>query len=130
MQRLIQENPDAERAVPPNCGRMVLERLISEARAIAAREGNLASRSTRSPSTKPNKTVARQNQLTLPELRQRVTAEGISLQAFRNDLRDQLLLTRLRGREVDSKRSRSATPKPTSSLQDQRNSGARAIRPC
>ena len=48
-------------------------------------------------------TVAQQNQLSVEVLRRRVEADGISWAQFRNDLRDQLLLNRLREREVDNR---------------------------
>ncbi|MGQ2999130.1 MULTISPECIES: peptidylprolyl isomerase [unclassified Variovorax] len=123
VQRLIQENPDAERVPRPELGRMVLERLISErAQLQLAKETGI--KVDEIAIDQAEQTVARQNQLTLPELRQRVAAEGISLQAFRNDLRDQLLLTRLRGREVDSK-VKVSDAEADQFLQDQRNSGGK-----
>lgn len=44
--------------------------------------------------------VAAQNQLTLPQLRDRLREQGIDFARFRNNVRDELLLTRLREREV------------------------------
>jgi peptidyl-prolyl cis-trans isomerase SurA len=44
--------------------------------------------------------VAAQNQLTLPVLRQRLQAEGIDYSRFRAQLRDQLMMERMREREV------------------------------
>ncbi len=48
-------------------------------------------------------TVARQNQVTVTELRRRLGMDGISVEKFRSDLREQLLLGRLREREVDAR---------------------------
>lgn len=48
-------------------------------------------------------TVAQQNQVSVDVLKRRLQAEGLSLTQFRNDLRDQLLLARLREREVESR---------------------------
>lgn len=45
--------------------------------------------------------VAAQNQLTLDQLHRQLEKEGEDLKRFRDQLRDQLLLTRLREREVD-----------------------------
>lgn len=45
-------------------------------------------------------TVAAQNQLSVPQLRDRLAAEGIDLVRFRANLRDQLLVERTREREV------------------------------
>ncbi|MBI2727617.1 MAG: peptidylprolyl isomerase [Polaromonas sp.] len=47
--------------------------------------------------------VAQQNQLTIDELRRRLVADGIPYAQFRSELRDELLVTRLRQREVDSR---------------------------
>jgi len=47
--------------------------------------------------------VAEQNNLTLSDFRSRIEADGISFEAFRSDLREQITLTRLREREVDDK---------------------------
>ena len=44
--------------------------------------------------------VAQQNQLTPDQLRQRLRAEGIDYQRFRANLRDQMLIERVREREV------------------------------
>jgi peptidyl-prolyl cis-trans isomerase SurA len=45
--------------------------------------------------------IARQNQMDVPELQRRIAAEGGVLGQFRSQLRDQLMLTRLREREVE-----------------------------
>lgn len=47
--------------------------------------------------------VATQNKLTLPELRQRLAAEGIDFKRFRENLRDQMLSERVREREVQGR---------------------------
>ncbi|TAG32586.1 MAG: molecular chaperone SurA [Polaromonas sp.] len=47
--------------------------------------------------------VARQNQLSLEDLRRRLVADGISYVQFRSDLRDEILMTRLRQRELESR---------------------------
>lgn len=46
-------------------------------------------------------TIARQNQIDVAALRQRVAAEGLTTSQFRTQLRDQLTLTRLRERDVE-----------------------------
>lgn len=48
-------------------------------------------------------TVAQQNQVSVDVLRRRLQADGLSLAQFRNDLRDQLMLSRLREREVEAR---------------------------
>jgi peptidyl-prolyl cis-trans isomerase SurA len=47
--------------------------------------------------------VAAQNQLTLPQLRERLAREGMDFARFRDNLRDQLLMERVREREVTSR---------------------------
>ncbi|WP_255511697.1 peptidylprolyl isomerase [Mitsuaria sp. TWR114] len=47
--------------------------------------------------------VATQNKLTMPELRQRLAAEGIDFKRFRENLRDQMLSERVREREVQGR---------------------------
>lgn len=45
--------------------------------------------------------VARQNQVSVDELRRRLTAEGLAFDQFRTDLRNEILLSRLRERELE-----------------------------
>ena len=47
--------------------------------------------------------VAESNGLTVPALRQRLEADGISYNQFRDDIRQDIILNRLREREVDSR---------------------------
>ena len=47
--------------------------------------------------------VAQQNQLTMPQLRERLRQEGINYAKFRDNIRDQLLVERVREREVTSR---------------------------
>ncbi len=47
--------------------------------------------------------VAQQNQMTVEELRRRLAADGITYSLFRSELKDELLVSRLRQREVDSR---------------------------
>ena len=47
--------------------------------------------------------VAAQNQITVPQLRDRLRAEGMEMARFRGNLKDQLLLERVREREVNSR---------------------------
>ncbi|WP_293604136.1 peptidylprolyl isomerase [Polaromonas sp. UBA4122] len=47
--------------------------------------------------------VARQNQITVDELRRRLKADGIDYNQFRSELRDELLVSRLRQRDVESR---------------------------
>lgn len=100
--RLLKENPEAERAPRAELTRLVLERLIAErAQLQVAKEAGI--KIDELTIDQAEQTVARQNQISLVELRNRVAAEGISPENFRHDLRDQIMLTRLRDREVESK---------------------------
>jgi len=100
--RVLKENPEAERVPRPELARLVLERLIDErAQLQVAKEAGIKVDDV--AVDQAEQSVARQNQISLVELRRRVTAEGISLDQFRRDLRDQLMLTRVRDREIEAK---------------------------
>ena len=47
--------------------------------------------------------VAQQNQLSVEELRRRLVTDGIPYAQFRSELRDEIMVSRLRQREVDSR---------------------------
>jgi peptidyl-prolyl cis-trans isomerase SurA len=47
--------------------------------------------------------LAAQNQISVPQLRERLKAEGMDYARFRNNLRDQILLERVREREVNAR---------------------------
>jgi peptidyl-prolyl cis-trans isomerase SurA len=47
--------------------------------------------------------VAEQNSMTLPAFRERLERDGVSFSRFREDIRDEILMSRLRDREVDSR---------------------------
>jgi peptidyl-prolyl cis-trans isomerase SurA len=47
--------------------------------------------------------IAEQNRLSLPEFRATLEKQGVSFQRFRDDIRNEILISRLREREVDSK---------------------------
>jgi len=82
--------------------RQVLERLISEkAQLQLARESGIKADEGAVDQAELN--VARQNQIEVPELRRRLSSDGIGVAAFRDDLRNQILLTRLRERELESR---------------------------
>lgn len=86
----------------PELARQVLERLISEkAQLQLARESGIKIDEMTVDQAEQN--VARQNQIDVAELRRRIVADGVDPAQFREDLRNQLLLTRLRDRELESK---------------------------
>lgn len=80
----------------------VLDNLINEkAQLQQARENGLK---IDEPSIdQAEQSVAAQNQITVTELHRRLRQDGLDPKEFRNQLRNQLLLTRLREREVDPK---------------------------
>src|SRR5882672_5468751 len=47
--------------------------------------------------------IAEQNGMSLPQFRERLDKEGITFSRFRDDVRDDILMNRLRDREVDSR---------------------------
>ena len=82
--------------------RVVLERLISEkAQLQLAQENGIRIDDFQVDQAEAN--VARQYDMNVPQLRRQLAAEGASPTAFRQDLRNQLTLTRLRQREVESR---------------------------
>ena len=90
--------------MPPRSelARQVLERLITDkAQLQLAKETGV--RADDSAVEGAVQTVARQNQISLEELRRRLRADGIAYSQFQSDLRDELLVSRLRQREVEPK---------------------------
>lgn len=102
VERLRQQLSAQRRPLPEaqELARQVLNQLINErAQLQLARELGLK---VDEPSIdQAEQTVASQNQLTLEQLHSQLRQEGVELAKFREQLRDQLLLTRLREREVE-----------------------------
>ena len=90
--------------LPPRSelARQVLERLISD-KAQLQMAKTLGVRVDESAVDNAALSVAQQNQMSVEELRRRLTADGIAYSQFRSDIRDELLVTRLRQREVDAR---------------------------
>ena len=79
-----------------------LDQLINEkAQLQQARDNSIRIDDTEVDQTEAN--IARQNQVTKEELYKRVASEGLSVTAFREQLRSQLMISRLREREVDNR---------------------------
>ena len=111
-------------ALPPRelLVREVLERTILEkAQLQAARELNIKVDAL--AVTQAEEAVARQNNITLKVMYQRLAADGISPERFREEVRNQLTLQRLREREVDG-RVRVSELDIDQYLQDQKPRGA------
>jgi len=106
-QRLAAARAEASRAgarLPPDeqLRRQVLESMIDErAQLTHARDSGLHVEDPELDRAVAN--VAQQNRLTLPQLRERLQREGIDFQRFRSNIRDQILLERVREREVQSR---------------------------
>lgn len=91
-------------ALPPReeILREVLERLILE-RAQLQLARSLKIQPDEAAVEQAIANVARQNQLTVEGLRARLVTEGMDYTTFRNNLRDELTLVRLREREVETR---------------------------
>lgn len=104
LQRALQQLAQQGRPATPTPAltREVLENLISQkaqlqmARETGIKVDDLAV-------DQAELSVARQNQMTLAELHKRLAVDGMTPSFFRNQLRDQLILTRLRERDVESR---------------------------
>jgi peptidyl-prolyl cis-trans isomerase SurA len=102
MQRLLQQLAQQRRAPPDSklLAAQVLERLINDkAQLQLARESGVRVDDAAIDLAEQN--IARQNQMEVTELRRRIVADGMGLSQFRDQLRDQLMLTRLRERDVE-----------------------------
>lgn len=102
--RVLQQLAQDRTPSPPRAElvRQVLERLISErAQLQLARQNGL--KVEEASVDEAEQTIARQNGIDVAELRRRLAADGVSQAAFREDLRNQLLLTRVRERETDGR---------------------------
>ena len=87
-------------AMPPRdqITRQIIERLINEKLQLqAARESGLKIDDAAVDLAERN--IAQQNQISVAEMRQRIRRDGVDPDQFREDIRNQMLLTRLRERE-------------------------------
>ena len=75
--------------------------IIEKAQLQVARENGIRIEDSEIDLTVQN--IARQNQLTKEQLFQRLKQEGLTVSAFRDQLRTQLMINRLREREVENK---------------------------
>ncbi len=102
--RIAQQLAQQGDAQPPRAAllREVLERTILEkAQLQAARE--LGIKVDDLAVAQAERSVAQQNNVSDAEMQRRLAADGINPERFREELRNQLLLQRLREREVDSR---------------------------
>jgi peptidyl-prolyl cis-trans isomerase SurA len=102
--RTEQQLTQAGKAMPPRdeLARLVLERLIADK--LQLQEARLSGlRIDESAIDNAVQGVAQQNQLTVDELRKRLVADGLTFVKFREGLRDELLVSRFRQREIESR---------------------------
>jgi len=102
--RLQRARDDAQRAgqrLPPETDlkRQVTDLLIEE-RVIVTYAREAGVRIEDNEVDRAVQSVAQQNQLTIPQLRERLRAEGLDYARFRANLRDQMTIERVREREV------------------------------
>lgn len=104
MQRMATQMQGQGQALPPRgeFARMVLERLILERVQVQTAQSN-GIRVDDAAVDQAVQDVARQNQITVPELMRRLANDGMTPERFRRDLRDELMMIRLREREVDGR---------------------------
>ncbi len=100
--RVEQQATQQGAALParPELARQVMEQLIGE-RVQLQQAGELGLRVDESTLARAEQSIASQNQLSVEEFRRRVVAEGMDLNALRNELRNQILLQQLHEREVE-----------------------------
>ncbi len=102
--RVEQQMTQQGAALPPRAdlARQVMEQLINE-RVQLQQATEMGLRVDEATLARAEQSIAAQNQLSLDEFRRRVVAEGLDLNALRQQLRDQILLQQLREREVESR---------------------------
>ena len=103
-QRLARQLAQAQRPIPDagELAAQVLEQLIIDrAQLHLARESGI--KIDEAAVDEAELSVARRNQVDVAEIRRRLAADGLDFGVFRNQLRDQLMLIRVREREVNQK---------------------------
>lgn len=122
---LRQGGAEIERMPRPELNRMALERIITEkAQLQQAKEQGIKVDDLAVDQAEEG--VARQNQMTVTELTRRLAQEGISRDAYRQELRTQITLMRLREREVEPK-VKVSDLEIDQYLRDQRGSAEKAV---
>lgn len=103
VRRVSQQLAQQGKAAPPaeELRSLVLERMINDrAQLQLAREQGIRIDAVATDRAEQN--VASQNGVDVDTLRQKLAKDGVPLQSFRDGLRDQLMLSRLHEREVES----------------------------
>jgi peptidyl-prolyl cis-trans isomerase SurA len=103
-QRLLQQYAQQRRTAPlrSELVQEVLDRMINDKVQLQlSRENGIRIEDVAVDQAELN--VARQNKMDVPQLRRQLEIDGLAVAQFREQLREQLALVRLREREVDSK---------------------------
>lgn len=102
--RLEQQASSQGKALPPReeLVKQVLEQLVVE-RALLQQATEQGVRLDEAALVQAEQALAAQNQLSVEEFRRRLASEGLDPNKIRNELRNQLLLQRLREREVNAR---------------------------
>ncbi len=104
IERIAQQASQQGARLPPRdeMAKQVLDRLILErAQLQLAKENGL--RADEAAIDLAEQNVARQNKVDVAELRRRLARDGVPLAQFRGEIRDQILVSRLRERELDAR---------------------------
>lgn len=102
--RTEQQLSQSGAAMPPRdeLARLVLDRLIADK--LQLQEARMSGlRVDESAIDNAVQGVAQQNQMTVEQLRSRLAADGLTVAKFRDGLRDELLVSRFRQREVEAR---------------------------
>ena len=100
--RLSRENRGTSQDSAAELSRKALEQLINEkAQLQQARDSGIKIDEEAIDQAEMN--IAANNQVTRDELRKNLSKEGLTVKTFRDQLRDQLMLTRVREREVEGR---------------------------
>jgi peptidyl-prolyl cis-trans isomerase SurA len=104
MLRIEQQLTQQGTPLPPRdvLASQVLEQLVTE-RTQIQRASEMGIRVDEATLAQAEQSVAAQNKLSLEEFRRRIAAEGLDINRLRNDLRNQILLQRVREREVEAR---------------------------
>ena len=104
LQQAIDAANSAKQTLPPVnvFRRQVLERLVNE-QAILQRAASRGIEVDEATVQRAVERIAEQNGLSVTALRNQLEKEGVSFSRFRDDIRDEILISRVREREVDSR---------------------------
>ncbi|WP_374406702.1 peptidylprolyl isomerase [Hydrogenophaga sp.] len=102
--RVEQQAAAQGRSLPPReeLVKVVLEQLVVE-RALVQQAGEQGIKVDEASLAQAEQAIAAQNQMDVEQFRRRVVSEGLDPNKVRNDLRNQLLMERMRDREINAR---------------------------